>query len=177
MASPPIDPLSFIVAERSIVSSFADAQTAAANDLATTIDAFKETLTSAASSEDQFTSDLAAISATVDPAALQQTLSALNQVAAGIDTQFGALQSKIKQNNDSAKSVSAVLAGAQDTITQVNQTRTSKDKIGQYSTFMGMFRTYQTAGQTSIPLAPTGTGTGTGTGGTNTGGVTAPAAQ
>jgi len=150
MSTPPIDPIAFIATERTAVNTFIDSQNAANAELTSSIAAFQETLSNAATEETSFTQNLASISTMLDPNSIQTTLATLDQVSTDITTKFAVLQSQITENNSNAVQVADTIANSQDTITQVNSSRANiQSMIGQYSGFLNAFRTYSTPAPTS----------------------------
>jgi len=143
MSSPPLDPVAFIATERTAVNTFIDSQNAANAELTSSIAAFQETLSNAAIEETSFTKNLANISTMLDPTSIQGTLTTLDKVATDITSQFAVLQTQITTNNSNAILVADTISSSQDTISQVNTSRSNiQSMIGQYSSFLNTFRAY-----------------------------------
>ena len=138
-----IDPLSWISAERQLVTTFVTTSTQAADDLAGSIADFQNEIKAEADAETQFTNELASLSAAVNPASIAQTLQDLSSSDSAITASFSQLQSSILQNNQAATSLAQKVASVSDSVQQIEQTRTTlQGKIASYRGVLGTFRTF-----------------------------------
>ena len=149
-----IDPLSWISAERQVVSAFAASTAQAADDLSGTIADFAKEISAELASEAQFTNDLASLVNVVNPAAIAQTVQDLSSSDSAIDTAFSQLQTTILQNNSAAGVLTQQIAAASDGVQQIDQKRTAlQGKIANYKSVLSTFRVFSGGGATT-PAAP-----------------------
>lgn len=142
--APPINPLEWIGAERSVLTAFADTQAQAVKDLDTSIADFQEKIDDCSKAEVQFTSDLATIAGSLNSNAIQQTLAELVDADVKIVAKFEQLEQHILQNNKNAKVLADALVQSQDTIQQVAASRTAiAGKIDRYNRVINTFRSYK----------------------------------
>ena len=146
-----VDPLSWISAERQVVTDFAASSAQAQSDLSGTVADFLASIQDQQSSEAQFTDGLASLTGAVNPVSVAQALQDLTSTDAAIDAAFAQLQATILQNNASAASLAQQVATVAPQVQQVNQSRSAiQAKIASYSGVINTFRKYSAA---AIPVS------------------------
>jgi chromosome segregation ATPase len=146
-----IDPLSWISAERQVVSAFAASTAQAADDLSGTIADFAKEINAELASEAQFTNDLASLINVVNPAAIAQAVQDLSSSDSAIDTAFSQLHTTILQNNQAAGALTQQIAAASDGVQQIDRKRTAlQGKIANYKSVLSTFRVFS-GGATTVP--------------------------
>ena len=83
-----IDPLSWISAERDIITGYAASNVASDSKLTTQISAFQTQMAIELATEFQFTNDLATLTETLNTLAFDQTLQNLQSINDSIDASF-----------------------------------------------------------------------------------------
>ena len=143
-----IDPLTWISAERQIVTTFAATTAQAAETLGGALADLQNDIAAENDAEAQFTNALASLSASVNPASIAQTLQDLSSSDAAITASFGQLQSTILQNNQAAASLANTVASVADSVSQIGVVQsTLQGKIASYRSVLGTFRTFGKAAQ------------------------------
>ena len=147
-----IDPASWMSAERTMVSTFAASQARAQMDLATNVAAFQAEASQMIQSEQEFAKDLMTLAASVDDAAIDQTLQAVQAASSGVDATFAQLNSLIVANNATATQLTGTISAASANVQRINDAQSTLDaNVTSYSSILYSFRSFASSSQATAP--------------------------
>ena len=137
------DPVAMVGTDRATILGFLHAQAGATTDMATTLTSFQEEIATVLQLEEQFGSDLVALSSMLNTTAIKQTATDLQSTESSIESSFEKVLIKIQDNNLTAAALSAAMASASTDIDTIRKTRIALvDKVSSYQNILSTFRSY-----------------------------------